>query len=333
MGWLIGQFTAVTFAAVAVSAICAVLLASAYISVRRKNKSLCEKISSLCRRLESAREEAAVCKDELRRVESAAARSSRLEAVGRMAVGVAHDANNHLATARASIGMMLSAGDERLKRKYASYLQDAIANASALLRRLVDFSKGNGGETGPVPANEMLASAVELLRRAAVGRAEVEYEERNEEEYVPGNASDLQNAALNILLNALDALPERGGRIEVRAWAEDGVQGQADPQGRRYCFSVRDNGCGMPEDVQRRIFEPYFTTKPEGKGSGVGLYAALGAVRRSGGAIEAHSAPGKGSEFVVTLPLIQAGTDEPAGMGPAARVAEPAVRVTPGVPV
>ena len=172
-------------------------------------------------RLEAARESAAAADNARRLLETGIERNNRLEAVGRMAAGVAHDANNQLATVRASLQTMAAAGDEALRKRCAGYVLEAAANASAMLRRIVDFSRGSSEEDAPVPVDSMLSAAVEMLRNAAGARAEVEFEDREAGGLVRGNYHALQSAVLNILLNALDALPEKGGRITARRGPDD----------------------------------------------------------------------------------------------------------------
>jgi len=246
-----------------------------------------------------------------KRMESHASQCDRLAAAGQLANGLAHDINNHLSTIHTSLGMLTAVSDEALRKKYISYMQEAVANASATLKRLVGFSKGDAEETGPVAVGEMLSSSVELLRRSAGVRNTVEYEEYQGNEVVLGNYFDLQNAVLNIGLNARDALPEKDGWIRVRSWVSRGNPLKPEAAYRWYFISIRDNGCGMSDDVQKRIFDPFFTTKPKGRGTGLGLYTTYGSVLRCGGTISVESAPGKGTEFVMAFPLMEEKAETP----------------------
>jgi signal transduction histidine kinase len=254
----------------------------------------------LCAYLRASRRESAL-RGRLEGLEAHARRSGRLAAAGQLAVGLAHDINNHLATAQTSLSMLAPAVEGQPGIKYLSYLRDAVAGASETLRRLISFSKGDDLEDRPVPVGELLASTAELLRRASEGAAAVEFEGCAGGEYIRGNYSELQNAILNIGLNARDALPERGGKIEVRAWTADGNPEKPASAG-RWCFvSIRDNGCGMAPGVRERIFDPFFTTK-EGRGSGLGLFSVQSSVARHGGTISVRSAAGEGTEFVLAFP-------------------------------
>jgi signal transduction histidine kinase len=206
--------------------------------------------------------------------------------------------------------MLTTVTNELLRKKCVSYMQEAIANSSAILKRLVRFSKGDGEEFGPVPANEMLSSSVELLRRSVNSHTAVEYDERPEREYIRGNYYDLQNAVLNIGLNARDALPQSGGRIAVSSWTSDRNPLKPETACRWYNLSIRDNGCGMSSNVQRRIFDPFFTTKPKDMGSGLGLFTTHGNIQRHGGTISVESVQGEGTEFVLAFPLMEEGISE-----------------------
>lgn len=252
-------------------------------------------------------------RDRIANLESMVQRSGRLAAAGQLAVGLAHDINNSLATAQMSLGMLDSAGEGEPGRKYLSYMRDAVSNAVETLKRLIRFSRGEGLEDRPVPMGEMLASSAELLRRALQGTASVELENCGGGDFVLGNYSELQNVVLNIGLNARDALPGRGGRIALRCWAAEGNPDKPGSTG-RWCFiSIRDNGCGMGPDVQKRIFDPFFTTKAV-RGSGLGLFMAQSSVARHGGTISVRSALGEGTEFVLALPVMEDAGVPAAGM-------------------
>lgn len=238
-----------------------------------------------------------------KRLESYAMQNDRLAAVGQLANGVVHDINNYLMTIQTSLGMIDSTADEKQKMKFASYMQEAIANSTGMLKRLVSFSKGDEVEYAPVSMNTMLCTSKELLQRSLTKGVKLKFTCRSAKDVILGNYYELQNIILNIGLNARDALPEADGEIAISTWVADSnplKPGKFD----WYCISIKDNGCGMSAEVQKRIFDPFFTTKPHGKGSGLGLFTAYGYIQRHGGTISVESVQGAGTEFVLAFPLM-----------------------------
>lgn len=256
-----------------------------------------------------------------KRMESYAMQNDRLAAVGQLANGVAHDINNYLMTIQTSLSMINASADEKQKQKFASYMQEALANSTGMLKRLVSFSKGDEVEYAPVSMNALLATTKELLRRSLGKSMKLKFACNSERDVILGNYYELQNIILNIGLNARDALTEADGEIAIQTWVSD--RNPLKPGSCEwYCISMRDNGCGMSEEVQKRIFDPFFTTKPHGKGSGLGLFTAYGYIQRHGGTISVESVQGAGTEFVLSFPLINAKTAAFSG-GENAPYAEP----------
>ena len=243
--------------------------------------------------------------DRHKRLESYAMQSDRLAAVGQLANGVAHDINNHLMTIQTSLGMLQTVKDEVHRKKYTAYMRDAVENSSGILKRLVSFSKGEEETFAAFDMSVMLAQSKELLERALFRETKLTYANTAKRDHVVGSYFELQNVILNIGLNARDALPEKGGEIAITAWTAG--SNPLKPGGSQgwYYISIRDNGCGMSAETQKRIFDPFFTTKPKGRGSGLGLFMAYGNVQRHGGTISVESSEGKGTEFLLALPLAE----------------------------
>lgn len=243
--------------------------------------------------------------DKHKRVEQYVMQNDRLAAAGQLANGVAHDINNHLMTIQTSLGLINTVTDEVQRKKFTSYMQEALANSAGILKRLVSFSKGDEEGFAPVSMNSMLSQSKELLERALYREAALSYTNDADRDLVLGNYYELQNIVLNIGLNARDALPEKGGQIMIRSWTAS-VNPLKQEQGAGWYFiSVRDNGCGMTIETQKRIFDPFFSTKPQGRGSGLGLFTSFGNVQRHGGTISVESAQGMGTEFILAFPLAE----------------------------
>ncbi len=228
--------------------------------------------------------------------------AERLATIGTLAAGVAHEINNPLSSVIGNLEFVqeevrdLSAHDPRRTAAVVAAAAEALEGAdrvSAIVRDLKAFAQ---------PREEVGEVDVERALDLAVGRAaaEMRHRARVVKEYgrVPparGDASRLEQVFLNVLVNAAQAIPaghpdDHQIRIATRS------------RGKAVEVSVRDTGAGMPPEVLRRIFEPFFSTKPIGSGRGLGLYVSLAAVRAMGGDIAAQSEPGGGSTFTITLP-------------------------------
>jgi signal transduction histidine kinase/ActR/RegA family two-component response regulator len=222
----------------------------------------------------------------------------RLRALGEMAGGVAHDFNNILAAIilRAQI-LLESAMDPELRRQL-QVIETAAEDGAQTVRRIQEFSRMRRARPfQAVNLNHVVTEVVEMTRSRWQDEAHargVAYDIRMETTPLPaiaGDPSELREALMNLVFNAIDAMPT-GGRLTIRTAI---VAGQV------FCV-VADTGIGMPEDVRQRVFEPFFTTKEE-KGTGLGLSVVYGILTRHGGQIEVHSQVGQGSEFVIRLPM------------------------------
>ena len=239
--------------------------------------------------------------DARKRMESFAMQSDRLAAVGQLASGIAHDMNNHLMTMQTSLGLLTKVANEALRSKYYNYIQEAINNSTNMLKQLVNFSKGDSGEYKPMDIVEMLRHSVELMRHSVGYRSLVSLEESVDSFPVNGNYYELQNVILNIGFNARDALPPTDGTIAIRSWFSEQNSLKEGATG-WFNISIKDNGCGMSNEVQSKIFHPFFSTKSNGKGSGLGLFISYGTVQRHGGTISVESVENVGTLFVLSFP-------------------------------
>lgn len=183
--------------------------------------------------------------------------------------------------------------------------------ASELTNQLLTFARQGPLELAPVNIDAMIHEVLDLFKRTVDKRHIVHLELASPGGYVTGDAPQLHNALLNVLLNARDAMPN-GGELHVsteHVEREDGPCG--DPPlplkaGSYLRVSVRDQGMGMTDTLKRRIFEPFFTTKPQGKGVGMGLSAVFGVIKGHHGALMVTSEPGQGSVFTLELPCTSA---------------------------
>jgi PAS domain S-box-containing protein len=265
----------------------------------------------------------------LRESQQSLLQSQKMEAVGRLAGGIAHDFNNHLAVMLGNArflrheleGVPESAEDSDLADALRD-LERSAEHCSQLTRSLLTFSRRSPVDIRPLDVRSMVSSVTELV--GPLIPASIALEARTEEdvESVAADSTQLQQVLVNLILNARDAMPE-GGRIELsarmRAIDEAESTRLSLPRAGRYVeLGVRDCGVGIGEDSLEHIFEPFYTTKDVGKGTGLGLATAYGIVEQSQGVIDVESELGVGTHFRVLLPasLDQENVAEPVSSEP-----------------
>jgi signal transduction histidine kinase len=211
-----------------------------------------------------------------------------------LAAGVAHNLNNSLTVIQGRAQLLLMNTTDEIAQKSLKVITNSVEDGSQTLRRILEFARRDAvHELTPVELGELLTSTVEIARpkwQSKSRKIDLQFA-ANGKVYVMGNLAELREVVLNLIFNAVDAMPE-GGVIEVgtRAELESG------------CFWVADTGCGMPQETVARIFEPFFTTKGK-RGTGLGLSASHGIITRHGGEIIVVSEPGEGTRFEVRLPI------------------------------
>ncbi len=237
---------------------------------------------------------------ERRRMESRVIQSEKLAAVGQLAAGVAHEINNPLAAILANAQLLrrdLHREDEGIEESLR-LIEIASTRAVRVVQNLLSFARKDNGEMAWISINQSLEKALALLNHEIVSRGvQVEINLAENLPEIFGSAENLESVWVNLLLNAMDAMPQGEGQLIIRSWQGDET----------LHVSIRDNGHGIPPDHLPHIFEPFFTTKGPGKGTGLGLSLCYQIVRQHGGNIQVESQLGKGTEFVVSLPLKLAG--------------------------
>ena len=223
----------------------------------------------------------------------------KLSAVGSLASGVAHDFNNCLAVIRGRAELMLKqTADPKVRRGLELIVQSARDGAKTV-KRIQDFARQRQDrDFETVSVDQLLFDVSEITRprwkdEAEAAGAEINFTVSNRSgAHVLGDASELRDVLVNIIFNAVDAMPG-GGRLTLAAEQRD----------EKVVVTVEDTGCGMGPEVRSRVFDPFFTTKGVG-GIGLGLSVSYGVVRRHGGTIKVESAVGRGSTFRIVLPLV-----------------------------
>lgn len=247
------------------------------------------------------RERAALA--ELRTADAERARSERLRALGELATGVAHDFNNALTVITACTGMVMSQlpADAEIQMDLHD-IELAARKAAGLSQQLLRFARGTSGKREPVDLGATVEEMQGMLRQTAGPPNTVTMEIDPATPLVVADKVGLQQIVLNLVVNARDALPPKGGTIRI------GVSGGRD----RAVLTVTDTGSGMTREVRERLFEPFFTTKGEGKGTGLGLATVLRITKEHGADISVDSEPGKGSTFAISFPVLAIAGPAPA---------------------
>ncbi|MBX3248137.1 MAG: GAF domain-containing protein [Myxococcales bacterium] len=228
----------------------------------------------------------------------------KMEALGRMASGVAHDVNNLLAIMQANVDLLRRGEVDVGERLFE--LNHAIDQASRLSRELLAFGRPADARAPLTEPLEALRNVEGLLRRVAGRAVRLELDAEGEIAPVRIAPSQLEQIALNLVTNARDAMSDGGVillLVRTLDASEASALGDELPAGRYTLLSVRDSGHGIPVELHDRVFEPFFTTKESGQGTGLGLATIYGAVSAAGGAVRLTSAAGEGTEVRIYLPV------------------------------
>ena len=245
---------------------------------------------------------------EQRALEERQRQTQKMEAVGLLAGGVAHDINNVLTAILGHATLLqrrLPPDDE--VRSDADEIVVAAQRASALTRQLLAFSRRDVVQPRPIDLSALVSDLQRMVGRLIGEDVEVVTRLAPDLPAVKADPGQMEQVVLNLLVNARDALPF-GGRIEVTTRAEPTVEGDERAPRGWVVLDVRDTGTGIPPEVRERIFEPFFTTKPPGKGTGLGLSTVYGIVTQAGGHVDVESAPGQGATFHVWMPAAEEDT-------------------------
>jgi len=265
---------------------------------------------------------------EKKRMESQFLRAQRMESIGTLAGGIAHDLNNVLSPILMAIDMLqLKATDENSK-KWFEVLRANAERGGNMVRQVLSFARGVEGERVALQPKHLIKEIVKILRETLPKSIEINFHLPDDLWIISADATQIHQVLMNLCVNARDAMPE-GGSISIKAqnisvdenYARMHIEAKA---GRFVVISVSDTGPGMTPEIQSRIFEPFFTTKEMTKGTGLGLSTALTIVKSHGGFINVYSELHKGSQFTVYLPALDtpetvnsaaAQTDLPLGQG------------------
>jgi PAS domain S-box-containing protein len=245
---------------------------------------------------------------ERKRLEAQLRQSQRLESVGQLAGGIAHDFNNFLSVIRGYARFLIEGMDEEEPlRSDAIEIEKAAERASRLTGQLLIFSRNEVVQRRVVDLAEVLGGITSILARTVGENVSFQTDVERPLRRVEADPTQIEQVLVNLVVNARDAMPS-GGELRIELGNAAGALEGADA----VRLTVRDTGEGMSPHVVERAFEPFYSTKPKGEGTGLGLATVYGIVTQTGGTIEIQSAPGEGTTIEVLLPATEAAEPEQA---------------------
>ncbi len=251
-------------------------------------------------------------------------RSQRMDTIGTLAGGIAHDLNNALAPVLMGADMLRTCEDQESRQQYLDIISSGANRATALVKQILSFARGSGGRSGPIKLGDIIGEMESMIRETFPKSISISFTVAAGEDLwtVQGEATEIHQVLLNLCVNARDAMPN-GGHLLLSAQnvtVAKGASAANQVSGPHVMISVADTGSGIRAEILPHIFEPFFTTKIGDKGTGLGLPTIAGIVKHHGGFIEVNTEPGNGTEFKIYLPAT-ASADTAMAVPP--RVAQP----------
>jgi hypothetical protein len=243
---------------------------------------------------------------EQKRLESMVLRAQRLESIGALASGIAHDLNNVLAPILMALHTLQQRFTDESSQRWLSLIHKSAERGRDLVDQVLSFARGAEGERAPLRISHLIKDISKILQETLPKNIELQIVVPEGLWMVIGDTTQVHQVLMNLCINARDAMPD-GGRLVIKArnrfLVEEEERLVTNPQQRQFVrITVADTGVGIPPEIIDRVFDPFFTTKEKGQGSGLGLSTVQGIVRGHGGFVNVISQPGKGTEFKIYLP-------------------------------
>jgi PAS domain S-box-containing protein len=253
---------------------------------------------------------------EKKRLEAQFLRAQRMESIGTLAGGIAHDLNNILSPILMALRMFQMRFTDEESQRLLAMVKKSAERGAGLVSQVLAFARGIEGERILLQPKHVIREVAKILKDTLPKSIEIEYSIADELYAVLGDATQLHQVLMNLCVNARDAMPQ-GGRITIRAenitidenYARMNLEARP---GRYVSITVSDTGAGISDRIIDKIFEPFFTTKKQGEGTGLGLSTVLGIVRSHGGFVNVYSEVGRGTEFRIYIPAGEMGQAHPA---------------------
>ena len=232
--------------------------------------------------------------EELQGAQAQIMHQEKMASLGLMAAGIAHEIGNPLTSISSMAQIIKRKNNDEKTIEYVNNILRNIERISRIVRELVDFSKPTTHKSAPSNINDIVNSAVGIIKYDRRSK-NINYTLNLDNSLPTINvvADHLMQVFLNILINAIDASEDFGNEINVATYFAD----------QKIHIEIKDHGCGIPEDKLNKIFEPFYTTKEVGKGTGLGLTVSYGLIKKLNGSVEVDSKINQGSTFTVVLPV------------------------------
>jgi two-component system cell cycle sensor histidine kinase/response regulator CckA len=233
-------------------------------------------------------------------------REQRLQSIGALTGGIAHDLNNALTPIAIGISLLRSEPISADGMKMLDLMKSSIKHSVDMVAQVLSFSRGIGGEEKEVSVKDLIAEMVKMIKETFLRSIKVNTEISENLPPVMGNSTQIYQVLLNLCINARDAMPQ-GGSLNIAAEniilnAESLPKESGLKPGAFVLLKIADTGMGIPRELLEKIFEPFFTTKAQGSGTGLGLSTVMGIIKTHGGFLDVQSTTGHGTTFKVYLP-------------------------------
>jgi PAS domain S-box-containing protein len=240
---------------------------------------------------------------EKRQLEKQLIHTQKMESIGTLAAGVAHEVGNPLASISALVQIVQRSTEDNFIKEKLELVKKQIGRISKIIRDLVDFSRPSNYELQLTDINENLKEAIEIVRVGKKAK-NIEFNLKPDENLSPMHlvSDQIQQVFVNILINAVDAILEKKQNLKLDFIGEIGVTSTSVDD--KVIIKFSDNGIGISEENTTKVFEPFFTSKTDGKGTGLGLWVSYGIIKSFQGEIKVNSKLNQGTVFTIELPRI-----------------------------